>query len=273
MGGFLRDLGLLQLPVHLRCPAIQPFQFRRAAQHTGAAAGRAAGHGAAPVDDLSVQRHDAKGVAVLPGHGNAAIQILRNHRFSQKAVKNLRILRVEAHQPGRHAHKTELVLHAPLPEFLSPDSGEGQEGGTAALPLLQEGDGALGVLLPVHYDVLQTGTQSDLDGKGILAVGLHQTRHRAVDAPEVVLGLTDQLDSLVEALVVLFHFRQQTDAVIQRPHIHGELHSGFGSGVGLLLPLLHPQGMSADNVGGSLRILLCVLQGPAVGFCLPPLFL
>ena len=183
------------------------------------------------------------------------------------------ILRVEAHQSGRHAHKTELVLHAPLPEFLSPDGGEGQKGSTAALPLLQEGDGALGVLLPVHYDVLQTGTQSDLYGKGILAVGLHQTRHRAVDAPEVVLGLTDQLDSLVEALVVLFHFRQQTDAVIQRAHIHGELHSGFGSGVGLLLPLLHPQGMSADDVGGGLRILLCVLQGPAVSFCLPPLFL
>lgn len=131
-----------------------------------------------PVDDLPVQRHDAKGVAVLPGHGNAAIQILRDHRFSQKAVKNLRILRVEAHQPGRHAHKAELVLHAPLPEFLSPDGGEGQKGSTAALPLLQEGNGALGVLLPVHYDVLQTGTQSDLYGKGILAVGLHQTRHR-----------------------------------------------------------------------------------------------
>ena len=185
----------------------------------------------------------------------------------------MRILRVEAHQPGRHAHKTELVLHAPLPEFLSPDGGEGQEGCAAALPLLQEGDGALGVLLPVNYDILQTGSQSDLYGKGILAVGLHQTRHRAVDAPEVVLGLTDQLDSLVEALVVLFHFRQQTDAVIQRAHIHGELHSGFGSSVGLLLPLLHPQGVSADNVGGGLRVLLCVLQGPAVCLCLPPLFL
>ena len=42
----------------------------------------------------------------------------------------------------------------------------GQEGGPAAVPLLEELDGALGVLLPVHHNVLQAGPQGDLQGHG-----------------------------------------------------------------------------------------------------------
>ena len=265
LGRFLRRLGLFQLPVHVRRPAVQSFQLRRPAENAGAAAGGAAGHGAAPVDDLAVQGHNAEGVMVLPGHGDAAVQVLGNHRPAQKAVENMGIFRVEAHQPGRHAHKAEFLLHAPLPQFIAPDGGEGQEGGPAAVPLFQEGDGAFGILLPVHHDVLQTGAQGDFNGQGIFAVGFHQACHRAVDAPEVILGLADQLDGLVEALIVLFHLRQQADAVIHGAHIHGEFHPAVRQGGGLFLPLLHPQGVAADDVGGGLRLLLGILQGLAVG--------
>ncbi len=59
---------------------VQLFQFRRPAQHAGGPGGGTAGHGAAPVDDLPVQRDNTEGVAVLPGHGDAAVQIFHNYR-------------------------------------------------------------------------------------------------------------------------------------------------------------------------------------------------
>ena len=74
----LRRLGVLQPLMQLPDAAVQPFQLRCPAKHSGTAADRAAGHGAAPVDDLSVQRHDAESVAVFPRHGDTTVQILRN---------------------------------------------------------------------------------------------------------------------------------------------------------------------------------------------------
>ena len=269
-GVLLRLLCLRQFGLHGGGPGGELLQLRRPAQHTGGPAGAAAGHGAAPVDDLAVQRHDPEGVAVLPGHGDAAVQILRHHGAAQQVVNDILVLGVECHQPGGDAHEAELILHAPLPELLAPDGGEGQEGGPAGVPLLQVADGGLGVLLPVHHDVLQPRSQGDLDGQGILAVGLHQIGHRAVDAPQAALGVHDRLDRLGEALVLLLHLCQQPAAVLQCLDIHRQLDPPVRRGGGLLLPLLHPQAVAGDDVGGGLRLIPGVLQGTAVLLCLLP---
>ena len=263
-GVLLRLLCLCQLRLHGGGPGGELLQLRGPAQHAGGPAGAAAGHGAAPVDDLTVQCHDPEGVAVLPGHGDAAVQVLHHHSAAQQVVYNIPVRGVEGHQPGPQAHETEFVLHALFPELVAPDGGEGQECGPAGVPLFQVADGGLGVLFPVHHDVLQSRPQGNLDGQGVLAVGLHQIGHRAMDAPQAALGAADELDRLGEALVLLLHLRQQAAAVLQRPRVHGQLDPPLRGGGGLLLPLLHPQAVARDDVGGGLRLVPGILQGAAV---------
>ena len=132
-------LGGGQLPVgslHGGTAALEPLQLRRPAQYAGAAAGGAAGHGTAPIDDLAVQCHDPEGVAVLPGHGDAAVQVLHDHRAAQKAVEDIPVLLVERHQSRSQTHEAELAFHALLPQLLAADGGQGQECRPAAVPLL-----------------------------------------------------------------------------------------------------------------------------------------
>ena len=192
----------------------QSFQFVGAGQYAGAFGHAAAGHGAAPVDELAVQRDDAEAVLVLSRHGDAAVQILRYHRAAQQIPENIVIFCIVSDQPGGHAHKSRFVLHTPLPQFVAADGGQRQEGGPSAVPLFQELDGGFGVLLPVHYDVLHPGAQGDLQRYGIFAVGLHQICHRPADAPQhiPVRGLHDHPDSFAEALVFLLHLRKHPDS-------------------------------------------------------------
>ena len=93
-----------------------------------------------------------------------------------------------------------------------------------------------------------------------------------MNAPQLALGLTDQLYGLVKALVVLFHFRQQTDTAVQRACVHGELHALICGSGGFFLPLLHPQRVAADDIRGGLRLVTGILQRPPVGLGLSFLF-
>ena len=136
LGGLLLLLSLCELPVHGGAAALELLQLRRPAQNAGGAVGGAAGHGAAPVDHLPVQCHDPEGVAVLPGHGDAAVQVLHDDGPAQEAVENILVFGVKSHQTGGKAHKAELALHAPFPQLLAPDGRQRQEGGPAAVPLL-----------------------------------------------------------------------------------------------------------------------------------------
>ena len=264
-GGLLRLLGVLQGLVHSPGPAVQLLKLRRPAQHARGAGGGAAGHGAAAVDHLAVQSDDAEGVLVLPGHGNAAVHVLDDHRAAQKALKDVPVLLVKGDEAGGDTHKAELPLHALLPQLATPDGGERQEGGAAAVPLLEVVDGAFSVLLPVHHNVLEPRPQGNLNGQAVLPLGPHQIRHGAMDSPEAALRLHHSLDRLGKPLVLLLHLRQQADAVVQGAGVHGQLHPLIRGGGGLLSPLLHPQAVSCDDVGHGLRLIPGVLQGPAVG--------
>ncbi len=91
-----------------------------------------------------------------------------------------------------------------------------------------------------------------------------------MDAPEAPFGLHNGFHGLGKALVLLLHLRQQADAVIHRPHVHGEFHPLIRCRRSLFLPLLHPQAVPRDDVGGGLGLLPGLFQGPAVGLCLLP---
>jgi len=230
--GFLQlALGVLGLlfgggqPVpHAAQLAVQFLQFVGAAQYAGAAADAAAGHGAAPVHHLSVQRDDAEAVAVLPRHGDAAVQILHHHGAAQQALEDAVILPVIFDQVDGQPHKAVFAADV-LPQCVAPDGGHRQEGGPPAIALLQVADGGLAVLLPVYHDVLHTRAQRDLQRHRVLFLCLDQAGHRAVNAPQGLLlrRLHYQLYRVGEALVLLLHLRQQADAVFQRRRVHGQL--------------------------------------------------
>ena len=67
-----------------------------------------------------------------------------------------------------------LLLHAPLPKLVAPDGRDGQEGSPASVPLLEELNGSLGILFPVHHNILHPGPQGRLQRHGIFPIGFHK---------------------------------------------------------------------------------------------------
>ena len=192
-------LGLLQLPrrllrlgfgggqlfLHTAQLSGELLQLIGTAEHAGAAADAAAGHGAAPVHHLSVQRDDAEGIAVLAGHGDTAVQILHHHGAAQQVPENAVILLVIGDQIGGDAHKAVFTGHI-LPQRLAADGRHGQEGSPAAGALLQVTDGGFAVLLALHHNILHSAAQRDLQRHGVLLLRLHQAGHRAANAPQAL---------------------------------------------------------------------------------------
>ena len=244
---------------------VQLFQLGRTAQNACTAGRGTTCHGAATVDDLAVQRHDAESVAVLSRHGDATVHILHDDRTAQEGVENILISSIELHQTGGNANESELVLYPAFPQLITADGSERQERGTSAVPLLQEIDSTLGVLFPVHHDVLQSRAQSDLNSKGIFLVGLHQIGNRSVDTPQTSFGLHHDFYCLGEAFVLLLHFRQQPDAVIQRTHVHGQLDPLLGRGGSFLASFLHAEIVARDDIADRSGLILCVFQRTPVG--------
>ena len=270
--GFLRPVGgLAQGGFQSRQLLPQPGQLAGPGQDPGAAADAAAGHGAAPVDDLTVQGDDAEAVLIPTGHTHAAVQVLHHHGAAQQILENAVIPGVIRHQLGGDAHKAVFLVQARLPEHIAPDGAHGQERGASRVPALQEGDGLLGVGVPVHHDVLQSRAQGDLQGHGVLGVGGHKACHGAVNPGQSapVRRLHHALHRPGEALVVLLHLRQQTDAVLHGGQLPAQLFGLLGGLLGPAAPALHLQAVALDDVGGGLFLLPGIGQGGVVFFGLP----
>ena len=70
-------------------------------------------------------------------------------------MENPPVFLVKFNQPGGKPYKAEFRFQATLTQLLASDSGQGQESSPSGIPLFQKANGAFGVLLPVHHDVLQ----------------------------------------------------------------------------------------------------------------------
>ena len=247
---------------------LQPFQLIGPGQHAGGSAGGAAGHGAAPVDDLPVQRHDAEGITELTRHGDTAVQVLHYHRPAQQIFKNMVVSRVVPHQTAGDAYKT-ILSRSVLPQLVAPDGRQRQEGSAAAVPLLQELDGRLCVLLPFHHNVLQRRAQCRLQRHGIGLLCGHQSGHRPVNAPQRVFlrRLHHGLYRLVEALILLLHLRQQTDTVLLGVHLPGQLLFCVLGALRLLAAAVHSQAVTLNDILRRLGLLPGIVQRPAIGLC------
>ena len=231
----------------------------------------AAGHGAAGVDKLTVQGHDAQAVAVLAGHADGVAQALGHDSAAQEVGHNLLISRVEFHQLVGHAHEAGVPLRRVF-HHRAPDRIQGQEGGAAGVHALEHLDGVAAVVLAVDDDVLGGRAQRGLDGEGALIIGADEVGHRAVHAPEIApLRLSHHgLDRAGIALVILFHIRQHADAPVHAAQLDGQ-------GGGLLtelgdhaLPVLELHAAAVEDV---VVLFGLILQGgQLLGDCRQALF-
>ena len=206
------------------------------------------------------------------GHGDAAVQVLHHNGAAQEAAEDLVIAPVVGDEGRGDAYKPGLVLHPLLPQFLSPDGRQGQEGGPAPVPLLEEGDGGFGILLPVHHDVLHPGPQGGLQGHGTAAGGLHEVGRRAVDAPQGPLpgALHHKAHRLVEPLVLPLHLRQEPDTGGEVVLLHRQRLQEAGGVLRLFLPARHAQRVALDDVANAPCLLLRLREGTAGGRDLLP---
>ena len=214
----------------------------------GTALHAAAGHGAAGVHHVALQRHQAELIPSGPLDGNARGQVLGHHGAPKEIVDHALILRVKLHQLRRQAHTARHGQHVPLllGEGAAAHGGDGEEGCPAEAVRAQILDHALGVLVPVHHDVLKGAAQHHVHGA--LQAGGHvdQIGHHAVHAGAVALpaGLHQHLlDGVVVALVVPLHLPQELQPGITLLlfvlHPHHAVLQGGGLVAQGLDPLLH----------------------------------
>ena len=241
---------------------IQPFQLVGPGQNARRAGYRAAGHGAAGVKHLAVQRDDAEAVAELSGHRHGLIHIPGDDHPPQQVGKDVGVLPVKGDDGIAHAHEAVLLFHALVPEVGGAHGVHGQEGGAACVPALEVADGVFAVLVPLHHQILHGAAQGDLNGHGILVGHMDQPRHRTPDAPQAVsLGLAHhQLDSLGIALVQLLHLGQHFDAGIEVVFVHLQAAVLLLGLVQLPLPGLEAHLVAADDVSGRVPVLGDLVQ-------------
>jgi len=124
-----------KLVVQLLRAGLLGLELVGAGEDTGVFGGAAAGHGAAGVDELAVERHDAKLVLVPLRHGDRVRKRFAHDGAAEEIGKDVLIFGVEAGKLQRGAEVAGLVLGS-LFQFVAPDDGHGQKGRAARFPAL-----------------------------------------------------------------------------------------------------------------------------------------
>ena len=275
LGVVCGGLGGLQVGIQGLALRVQPLELVCPGENAGAFGHGAAGHGAAGIEYLAVQGDDAEAVTKLPGHGHGVVDVPGDDHPAQKVGENVPVLPVKLDKGVAHAHKAGLTLHRRILELGGTDGVHRQEGGPAAVPALEEADGVLAVLVPLHHDVLHGAAQGDLDGRSVLVGDADEPGHRPPDALEgAPIHLThQQLYRLGVALVELFHFGEHPDAGGKGVFLHLEPALAFFRVGGALFPGLAANLVAADDVFDGIPLLRglgkLLLKGVSAGTCLP----
>lgn len=93
---------------------LQTLDLVGARQDARTAGDGAARHGAACIQDLPVQRNDAKAVAEFVGNGNGRVKVLRHDRAAEQIQDDLAIARLTRDKVGGYAAETGTALDAVL---------------------------------------------------------------------------------------------------------------------------------------------------------------
>ena len=168
--------------------------------------------------DVAFKRHQTEGVAPGALYADAGFEVFRHHGAAKKVVDDAAILFVKADQLRGYAQTAGQLQHLALArvEHAGAHRADGQEGGAAKAVVAQVFDHALGVLVALDDDVLQSAAQHHVDGALQLFRHFDQLRHHAVYAGDAALAGVEQhlLDRVLVALVVVLHLHEQFEARI-----------------------------------------------------------
>ena len=157
-------------------------------------------------------------------HGQRPIEVLGDDHGAQQAGNDVGIARVVLHQIAGNPHEAGTLGDVPFPQAVGLDGGQGQEGGSAAVPLFQILYGTFAFALVFYDDILFRAAQSNFNSYSILVRHPKQTRYRAMDALQVLARCPhDRLDRLRVALIGSLHLLQHGNPAVQPPCLHGEL--------------------------------------------------
>ena len=194
-------------PMRLRFRFLQP---PRARQRARPARGRAAGHRAAGLDDLSVERDDAEAVSIRLRDGERRVHVLRDDRPREQIFDDGVVAPLYRDEPVRRAEAAALVFQPGLAQRRRADGVDRQEGRAAAVRALEVFDAALAVRRRIHHDAGRGRAERRVDRGDEAFLRRDERGHRAVDAAErLALDRAHHaLDRAREALVVALHIAQ-----------------------------------------------------------------
>ena len=249
---------LLQLFRERAALLLQPLQSICTCQNARASGRGAAGHAAARVHDLSVERHDAHAVSARPRHRDGVVERIADYGAPQRILNDRAVLRLALNKPGRDGNEARLPLAGRILQALGADGRQRQEGRPAAVAALEHLNGCLAVLLRGDNNILHGGAEHRLDGRRILVFHMDELRQWAVDAAQLsgCCVLHDKADSLGKALVIAFQFLQHADLGIDRIQLHTGSRHLLLQAVALVLPRFQAQLITGNGIFCALHVLL-----------------
>ncbi len=168
--------------------------------------------------DVALQRHQPERIAPGALYADAGFEVFRHHRAAKEVVDHAAVFPVKADQLRGHAQAARQFQNLALArvEHAGAHRADGQKCGAAEAVVAQVLDHALGVLVALDDDVLQSAAQHHVDGALQLFRHFDQLRHYAMHARRAALARVEQhlLDRMLVTLVVVLHLHEQFEARI-----------------------------------------------------------
>ena len=185
---------------------LQLFKLVRAGDYAAALGAAAAGHRAAGVYQLSVQRNDAQAVPARLRHSHRGGERFRHDGPAQQVQEYLLILAVKLRELACDADEARVVDRR-VAHHAAADGINGQECRPSGVHALQKLYRAAAVILGVDDYILRRGAQRRLYCEGALIVRADKICDGAVNPAQVAaLRLTHyRLDRARVAVIVLLH--------------------------------------------------------------------
>ena len=116
--------------------------------------------------DVALQRHQPERIAPGALYADAGFEVFRHHRAAKEVVDHAAVFPVKADQLRGHAQAARQFQNLALArvEHAGAHRADGQKCGAAEAVVAQVLDHALGVLVALDDDVLQSAAQHHVDG-------------------------------------------------------------------------------------------------------------
>ena len=182
----------------------------------------AAGHAAAGVHHVALQRHQPESMPARAHDGDAAVQVLGYDGASQQAFHYAAVDGIVAAQLARHADTAGHGKHLALArgEGAAPNRIQRQERGASQPVFAQIVNENLGVLFGFGHDVLHRAAQGHVHGGFVFARHLQKHGHHVVHTLEAAAPRIGQRVShgVLITLVAVLQFLEGLEARVHGAH-------------------------------------------------------